>query len=90
VTTGLRLLSSKTFDGYPKLEVIIGYSRGHILYIIDQINKATALLGVQCRFTEVIGNNIWITTSGMFDMHLLRYHLGNMPLKKQVQRRLFF
>jgi hypothetical protein len=50
--------------------------------MINQIKRNTALFGVQRGFTEVMGNDIWITISGMFNMHLLHYLLGNMPHKK--------
>ncbi|KAM0189712.1 hypothetical protein ACHAPI_009902 [Fusarium lateritium] len=78
-TTILRLMASKTFDRHPTLKVIIGHSGELLPYMFDRINKATGLFGMTRGFAEVMHSNIWITTSGMFDVHSLRCLLGNMP-----------
>ncbi|KAH7256184.1 hypothetical protein BKA59DRAFT_466960 [Fusarium tricinctum] len=78
-TTILRLMASKTFDRHPTLKVVIGHSGELLPYMFDRINKATGLFGMKRGFAEVMHNNIWITTSGMFDVHSLRCLLGNMP-----------
>ncbi|KAM0259146.1 hypothetical protein ACHAPA_010880 [Fusarium lateritium] len=78
-TTILRLMASKTFDRHPTLKVIIGHSGELLPYMFVRINKATGLFGMTRGFAEVMHNNIWITTSGMFDVHSLRCLLGNMP-----------
>ncbi|GKU09680.1 unnamed protein product, partial [Fusarium langsethiae] len=80
--TILRLMASKTFDRHPKLKIIIGHSGELIPYMFDRINKATGFFGMKRGFVEVMHNNIWITTSGMFDVHSLRCLLGNMPLER--------
>ena len=80
--TILRLMASNTFDRHPKLKIIIGHSGELIPYIFDRINKATAFFGMKRGFVEVMHSNIWITTSGMFDVHSLRCLLGNMPLER--------
>jgi predicted TIM-barrel fold metal-dependent hydrolase len=81
-TTILRLMASKTFDRHPTLKIIIGHSGELLPYMFDRINKATGLLSTHRGFAEVMHNNIWITTSGMFDVHSLRCLLGNMPLER--------
>ncbi|KAG4261762.1 hypothetical protein FPRO03_11231 [Fusarium proliferatum] len=80
--TILRLMASNTFDRHPKLKIIIGHSGELIPYMFDRINKATTFFGMERGFAEVMHNNIWITTSGMFDVHSLRCLLGNMPLSQ--------
>ncbi|KAM5521222.1 2,3-dihydroxybenzoic acid decarboxylase [Fusarium oxysporum f. sp. phaseoli] len=80
--TILRLMASNTFDRHPKLKIIIGHSGELIPYIFDRINKATAFFGMKRGFVEVMHSNIWITTSGMFDVHSLRCLLGSMPLER--------
>ncbi|KAF5621164.1 5-carboxyvanillate decarboxylase [Fusarium tjaetaba] len=80
--TILRLMASNTFDRHPNLKIIIGHSGELIPYMFDRINKATAFFGMKRGFVEVMHNNIWITTSGMFDVHSLRCLLGNMPLSQ--------
>ncbi|KAF9770749.1 hypothetical protein IL306_011648 [Fusarium sp. DS 682] len=80
--TILRLMASNTFDRYPRLKIIIGHSGEMLPYMFDRISKATAFFGKQRGFVEVMHNNIWITTSGMFDLHSLRCLLGNMPLER--------
>ncbi|KAF4954342.1 hypothetical protein FGADI_5365 [Fusarium gaditjirri] len=80
--TILRLMASKTFDRHPKLKIIIGHSGELLPYMFDRINKATAFFGMERGFSEVMHNNIWVTTSGMFDVHSLRCLLGNMPLER--------
>ncbi|PNP85375.1 hypothetical protein FNYG_01204 [Fusarium nygamai] len=78
--TILRLMASNSFDRHPQLKIIIGHSGELIPYMFDRINKATGFFGMKRGFVEVMHNNIWITTSGMFDVHSLRCLLGNMPL----------
>ncbi|KAF4342061.1 5-carboxyvanillate decarboxylase [Fusarium beomiforme] len=80
--TILRLMASNTFDRHPKLKIIIGHSGELLPYMFDRISKATAFFGMERGFVEVMHNNIWITTSGMFDVHSLRCLLGNMPLER--------
>lgn len=80
--TILRLMASNTFDRHPKLKIIIGHSGELMPYMFDRINKATAFFGMERGFAEVMHSNIWITTSGMFDVHSLRCLLGNMPLSQ--------
>ncbi|KAF5592403.1 5-carboxyvanillate decarboxylase [Fusarium pseudocircinatum] len=80
--TILRLMASNNFDRHPKLKIIIGHSGELIPYMFDRINKATTFFGMKHGFVEVMHNNIWITTSGMFDVHSLRCLLGNMPLSQ--------
>ena len=81
-TTVLRLLASKVFDDYPKLKIIIGHSGEMLPYMFDRISKVSGLFGLQRGFTEVMHHNVWITTSGMFDVHSLRCLLGVMPLER--------
>jgi len=81
-TTILRLVACKVFDKFPRVKVVIGHSGELLPYMFDRINKATRLFGVERGFAEVMHSNIWITTSGMFDVHSLRCLLGNMPLER--------
>lgn len=81
-TTILRLLGSGVFDDYPRLKVIIGHSGELLPYMFDRINRACGRLGQERSFAEVMHSNIWITTSGMFDIHSLRCLLGVMPAER--------
>lgn len=80
--TILRLLASKVFDKHLKLKIIIGHSGELLPYMFARINRISAMLGLQRGFAEVMHSNIWITTSGMFDVHSLRCLLGVMPLER--------
>ena len=78
-TTVLRLLACGVFDKYPKLKIIIGHTGELLPYMFARIDRAFGRLQLQRSFTDVMHNNIWITTSGMFDIHSLRCVLGVMP-----------
>lgn len=81
-TTVLRLLAAGVFDRHPALKVVIGHSGELLPYMFARINRSSGLFGVQRSFEEVMHSNVWITTSGMFDVHSLRCLLGVMPLER--------
>ena len=81
-TTILRLLASQVFDRHPKVKIIIGHSGELLPYMFARINRVSGFLGLQRSFAEVMHSNIWITTSGMFDVHSLRCLLGVMPSER--------
>lgn len=79
-TTILRLLASGLFDRHKDMRIVIGHSGELLPYMFERINKSVAAtFDVGRGFTEVMHHNIWITTSGMFDVHSLRLLLDVMP-----------
>ena len=78
-TTILRLLACQVFDKHPKLKIIIGHTGELLPYMFARIDRVSGRMDLRRRFAEVMHNNIWITTSGMFDVHSLRCVLGVMP-----------
>jgi len=75
----LRLLAARVFEKYPKVKVVLGHSGELVPYMFKRIDKATGRWGLKRSFAEVMHNNVWITTSGMFDTNSLRCLLGVMP-----------
>ena len=79
-TTLLRLIASKLFDKQPKLKIVIGHFGELLPYMFSRIDKASSrVFNCERSFSEVMHNNVWITTSGMFDTVPLRCLLAVMP-----------
>jgi predicted TIM-barrel fold metal-dependent hydrolase len=82
-TTVLRLIASKLFDKHPRLKIIIGHFGELLPYMFSRISAASSrVFGCERGFAEVMHNNVWITTSGMFDTVPLRCLLGVMPRER--------
>ncbi|CAD6584955.1 MAG: hypothetical protein CYPHOPRED_002894 [Cyphobasidiales sp. Tagirdzhanova-0007] len=68
----LRLYFSGLFDKFPKLKIIIGHMGEMLPYQMDRIigNAAPAIeaAGIKRSLRQVLDENIWITTSGMFSL----------------------
>ncbi|KAJ3539547.1 hypothetical protein NM208_g5444 [Fusarium decemcellulare] len=68
----LRLFASGLFDNFPRLKIIIGHTGEFLPFMLDRIvgftklwpNRETRKRG----FDEVWNSNIWITTSGSYDL----------------------
>lgn len=82
-TTILRLIAARVFDKQPKLKIVIGHFGELLPYMFSRIDKASSrVFGCKRGFSEVMHNNVWITTSGMFDTIPLRCLLAVMPRER--------
>ena len=75
VDTGLALLRlyfGGVFDKFPKIKIVIGHMGEMLPYQLDRIlgnySLARNSIGIKKGLREVIDDNIWITTSGMFSL----------------------
>lgn len=75
----MRLLAARTFEKFPKLKVVFGHCGELLPYMFARIDKATGRWGLKRSFAQVMHENIWMTTSGMFDTNSLKCLLGVMP-----------
>ena len=68
----VRLYASGLFDLFPKLKVVLGHLGELIPFMIGRIERKLALTADaalwKASFSEVYKRNVWITTSGMFDI----------------------
>lgn len=80
----LGLITNGVFDRHPKLKLIVGHLGEHIPFDFWRINHwfedvkkplAKAQGGVMCEKTiyDYFKRNIWLTTSGHFSTHTLKY-----------------
>ncbi|CAO1633510.1 unnamed protein product [Parajaminaea phylloscopi] len=77
--TVLRLITAGVFDRHPKLKIVIGHTGELLPFMFERTGRVLDRLGLQRGFREVMHNNVWITTSGMFELHSLRCLLEVMP-----------
>jgi predicted TIM-barrel fold metal-dependent hydrolase len=65
----LRLVLAGTLDKHPKLKVIIGHMGEMLPVMFDRIDKVSSLdIGhLQRTITRTIQDQVWITTSGVFN-----------------------
>lgn len=80
----LGLITNGVFDRFPRLKIIVGHLGEHIPFDFWRINHwfedvkkplAKAQGGVMCKGTvyDYFKKNIWLTTSGHFSTHTLKY-----------------
>ena len=80
----LGLVTNGVFDRFPNLKVIVGHLGEHIPFDFWRINHwfedvkkplAKAQGAVMCKKTiyDYFKRNIWVTTSGLFSTHTLKY-----------------
>ena len=69
----LRLYLSGLFDAYPKVKVVLGHMGEMLPYQLDRIiqvfSRVAGTAGLKRQLRQVIDENLWITTSGMFSLH---------------------
>lgn len=81
-TSLLRLLGSKVFDNHRNLKIIIGHTGELLPIMFERIDRISHFYGVNRTFSDIMHTNVWITTSGMFDIPSLRNVLSWMPLER--------
>ncbi len=62
----LRMILAGTFDKYPKLKIIIGHMGEMLPMMMARIDNIYKDSGLKRTISEVLKNNVWITTSGLF------------------------
>lgn len=73
----LRLFAAGVFDRFPKLKIVIGHMGEMIPYMLQRIERVSAMWGTQRRFREVWDENIWVTTSGNWSLDPIACMLRN-------------
>jgi predicted TIM-barrel fold metal-dependent hydrolase len=77
----LRLFASGLFDRRPRLKIIVGHMGEMIPFMLQRVQRLSQRWGVFERdFKTVYGENIWITTSGVWSLDPLRCILANTRL----------
>ncbi|KAJ5135303.1 uncharacterized protein N7515_004581 [Penicillium bovifimosum] len=64
----LRLYASGLFDEFPKLKIVLGHMGEMLPFQLERIIRVAGRWGLKRGFAEVWDENLWITTSGMFDL----------------------
>ena len=64
----LRLFASGFFDRFPKVKIVIGHMGEMIPFQIERIITVADNWGLKRGFRQVWKENVWVTTSGMFDL----------------------
>ncbi len=62
----LRMILAGTFDKYPKLKLIIGHMGEMLPMMLARIDHVYKSTGLKRDVSDVLLNNVWITTSGLF------------------------
>lgn len=62
----LRMILAGIFDKHPSLKIIIGHMGEMLPMMMARINNVYKDAGLKRTVSEVLKNNIWITTSGLF------------------------
>jgi predicted TIM-barrel fold metal-dependent hydrolase len=81
-TSILRLLGSGLFDKHKNLKIIIGHTGELLPIMFERIDRISQFYVTGRTFADVMRKNIWITTSGMFDIPSLKCVLSWMPLER--------
>ncbi|PVI05635.1 hypothetical protein DM02DRAFT_685439 [Periconia macrospinosa] len=80
--TLLRLLGAGVFDRHKDLKVIIGHTGEALPIMFQRIDRSSVRWVTGRNFSDVMRNNVWITTSGMFDIPSLKNVQSWMPLDR--------
>lgn len=62
----LRMILAGTFDKHPSLKIIIGHMGEMLPMMMERTNNVFKDSGLKRSVSEVLKNNVWITTSGLF------------------------
>ena len=62
----LRMILAGTFDKHPNLKIIIGHMGEMLPMMMARIDNIYKDAGLKRGVSEVLKNNVWITTSGLF------------------------
>ncbi len=81
-TSMLRLLGAGVFDRHPKLKIIIGHTGELLPIMFQRIDRISTFYTHGRNFSDVMRNNVWFTTSGMFDIPSLKCVLSWMPMER--------
>jgi predicted TIM-barrel fold metal-dependent hydrolase len=71
----LRLIARGTFDRHPDLKIILGHWGELLLFWQDRANSLTRIAGLDRSVSDILGTNVFITSSGMFTPALLHHTL---------------
>ena len=80
----VRLYASGLFDRCPKLKIVLGHLGEMIPGMLGRVERKLALTkdkaSWQTSFREVWKRNVWVTTSGMFDVAAFRLTLATTSI----------
>jgi predicted TIM-barrel fold metal-dependent hydrolase len=78
----LRLLGAGVFDRHKDLKVIIGHTGETLPIMFQRIDRISTFWVAGRNFSDVMRHNVWITTSGMFDIPSLINVQSWMPMDR--------
>ena len=82
----IRLYASGLFDKCSKLKLILGHLGEMVPFMLGRIERKLALTrdakSWKASFIQVYARNIWVTTSGMFDMESLKLVLATTKIER--------
>jgi predicted TIM-barrel fold metal-dependent hydrolase len=71
----LRLIARGTFDRHPDLKIVLGHWGELLLFWQDRVNSISRVAALERPVSEVLQQNVYITSSGMFNPALLHHTL---------------
>lgn len=82
----VRLYAAGVFEQCPRLKIVLGHLGEMIPFMLGRVERKLALTkdakAWKTSFTEVYARNIWVTTSGMFDMESFKLVLATTKLDR--------
>ena len=82
----VRLYAASLFDRCPKLKIILGHLGELLPFMLGRIERKLALTkdarSWKTSFSDVYARNVWVTTSGMFDIESLKLVLNTTHIER--------
>ncbi|KAF2173948.1 hypothetical protein M409DRAFT_16218 [Zasmidium cellare ATCC 36951] len=76
----IRLFASGLFDRFPKLKIVLGHMGEMLPFMLGRIERKLALTkdssSWRSTFRQVYAHNVWITTSGLYDIEVFKLVLA--------------
>lgn len=74
-TAALRLIARGTLDRHPDLKLVLGHWGELLLFWQDRTDSLSRIAGLERKVSEYMRENVFITSSGMFNPALLHHAL---------------
>lgn len=74
-TAALRLIASGAFDRHPDLKLVLGHWGELLLFWGSRTESLSGIAGLERKVSEVVRENVYVTSSGMLEPALLRHVL---------------
>lgn len=82
----IKLYASGLFDRCPNLRIVLGHMGELLPFMLGRIERKLALTkdskAWKKTFTQVYAQNVWVTTSGMFDIESLKLVLATTKIDR--------